>query len=250
MPEVSLLPSHSLILDGFTKMDHPRHHFSRLRLSIGFAFVAALMLLLSGLSRTPLPSYRYVLIADRATQTWLFTTSTALQSLLTEAAVIVHPKDQVLVNGMPVTISATAPSTTAAALSNLPQIIRVQRAFHVQIIDGDTARAVSLVGDTVADALLAAKIALVRADQVEPALDTALSDNLTIRLYRAVEITIVREGQRFITRTSGKTVAAALAESGIALIDAETVAPSEQTAITPGLIIYLSQAPTHPIPTP
>ena len=230
-------------------MDHPRHRFSRFQLSIGIAVVAVSMLLFSGLSLTTLRSYRYVLIADRATQTWLLTNSTALQSILAEAAITVHPEDQLIVDGVPAALPVTMPAT-AATMSSLPQIIRVRRAFQVQIIDGDRMQTVSVVGDTVADALLAAQVTLVRADQVEPALDTALSDKLTIRLRRAVEITIVRDGQRFTTRTSGKTVAAALAENGIAVIDTETVEPSEQTAITAGLVIYLSQAPVRTVPTP
>ncbi len=122
-----------------------------------------------------------------------------------------------------------------------PRYIRVVRARTIKLIDNTQSRDLLTAARTVGEALAEAKIALYVADSVMPDPSMALSDDTTITIERSTPITIRVDGRTLVTRTHGKTISAALAESGIALVGLDSSDPLPDQPIKPEMTIHVTR---------
>jgi len=146
-------------------------------------------------------------------------------AILAEAGVQVGEHDQVLVDGMPL---------QEADQSAAPRHVRVIRARPVQVQDGAQAPITLLTAaQTVGEALHAARIELYVADRVSPPVEAPLEAGQRITIQRSVPFTIAVDGRLLASRSAARTVGAALAEAGVALIGLDYCLPEESAPLTP-----------------
>jgi len=122
-----------------------------------------------------------------------------------------------------------------------PREIQVARAVAVRIeIDG-TPSMVYTTHQTVGEALHDAGVTLRLADSVTPEFGAPITDGSQITIRRSVGIKVLVDGRTLDTRTHGKTVNAALAEIGIALVGLDYVIPDSTAPITPDMTIRVTR---------
>jgi uncharacterized protein YabE (DUF348 family) len=106
--------------------------------------------------------------------------------------------------------------------------ISVQRALTVTIQEAGAAPRIERTSArTVGEALAQLGYTLYAADAVSPPLDTLLRPGLAVTLQRALPVVVQVDGQAVPFRTRQTTVAASLAEAGIALLGADYTVPAE-----------------------
>lgn len=160
----------------------------------------------------------------------LRTRSRQPSEILAQAGIALRTADRVFVDGVPL---VERPYTQPISA------IRVARARPVQI-DTESGRVeVITAAETVGEALAEARLELFLADRVEPPPHTPLALNGTIRIVRAVPITILVDGRQFATRSAAETVGEVLAEAGIALVGLDYCIPSEGSAAQPEMTIQV-----------
>jgi resuscitation-promoting factor RpfB len=118
-----------------------------------------------------------------------------------------------------------------------PFHILVIRALPVQIDDNGIKSTIFTVHRTVGEALYDAKTTLYLGDSVIPDPAAPISENSIITVRRSVQVNLNVDGRTLITRTHGKTVGEALAETGIALIGLDFVVPDSSTPVQAGMTI-------------
>jgi uncharacterized protein YabE (DUF348 family) len=160
----------------------------------------------------------------------VLTHSTQPRDILNQAGVVIGPHDTVYVDGTPL-----QPTTYAAT----PRDLRVVRAFAVHLNDNGSLSTIYTTARTVGEVLDEAHIRLYVADAVVPDADAPISENGTITLQRSVPVTIQMDGRRLASRTHGKTVGAALAEAGVALIGLDYTIPDETAPVIPDMLIQV-----------
>src|SRR5262249_47975136 len=99
------------------------------------------------------------------------------------------------------------------------------------------AKTVQTVHRTVGEVLYDAGLALYLADVIEPNPAALIGSDRRITIRRSVPITFQADGRTLATRTHGKTVGAALAEIGIALVGLDYVTPGESSPVASGMTI-------------
>lgn len=77
-------------------------------------------------------------------------------------------------------------------------------------------------------------------DRVNYALTDEISGDAVIEIYRAVEVTIAYAGRTTVVPTTRQNVADVLEEAGIKIDEDDTVIPSPETLVTPGMYIQVS----------
>ena len=115
--------------------------------------------------------------------------------------------------------------------------IEVDHALRVTLDDGGQSSTLMTTAPTVGEALYEAGITLYLADTVDPALDSAITDDMTVRIQRSQPISIVADGVTLETRAQGATVADALASAGVALMGLDYSIPDENSPLQPGISV-------------
>ncbi len=150
-------------------------------------------------------------------------------AILAEAGVPLGDYDQILVDGAPL---------AQATYHLTPQHVRVLRARMVQVQDGDQPpQTVYTVAQTIGEALHGARIGLYVADRVSPSVSAPLEANSLITIRRSVAFSILLDGRVLPSRSTGRTVGEALAESGVALIGLDYCLPEESAPLVAGMTI-------------
>ncbi len=150
--------------------------------------------------------------------------------ILAQAGIVLNAADRVFVDGLPlVERPYLEPIST----------IQVVRARPIQIDTGSGRVTVVTAAETVGEALAAARLELFIADRVEPPPHTPLPANGTIRVVRAVPMTILVDGRQLATRSAAETVGEVLAEAGIALVGLDYCIPSEGSPAQPEMTIQV-----------
>ncbi len=150
------------------------------------------------------------------------------RDILQEAGVVVGSRDLIRVDQ---TDLKAEPYTTP------PREIQVVRALAVRVeIDGMEST-IYTAHRTVGEALYDAGVTLYLADSVMPDFGTPLNDGSLITIRRSVGVNVQVDGRTLDTRTHGKTVNAALAEIGIALVGLDYVVPDGTAPVTPDMTI-------------
>jgi uncharacterized protein YabE (DUF348 family) len=152
------------------------------------------------------------------------------RQILKQAGIALDTGDRVVVDG---------DITGSEAQAIIPQAIHVIRTKTIRLIDGDQTTTILTSASTVGEVLDEAGVVLFVADLIEPDPAAAIADGDTIRVSRSAQVFIQADGKRLATRTHGKTVADALADSGVAPVGLDYVVPAESTGLTPDMTIRL-----------
>ena len=144
---------------------------------------------------------------------------------------MVGQRDEVIIDGS---------RTTPDRLAEWPvpaQHITLRRTVELQIVDDSAQFVIETTSQTVGEALFESGVTLFLADEVTPDLNAPITSDMTITIHRARPISIVADGVTVETRARGTTVAAALAEAGLALVGQDYTIPAEDTALLPGMYV-------------
>ncbi|GAB4515871.1 MAG: hypothetical protein OHK0046_20020 [Anaerolineae bacterium] len=174
---------------------------------------------------------RTVSITVDGQTTILRTTFNSPQDIINSAGVVLSAADEIYVDGQRASLTDLlvwpAPVTE----------ITIYRPVAVEIVDGDETLTVRTTGDTVGEVLYEAGIALFLADSTVPGLNAAVSAGMQIVIDRSRPMTLIADGTRLEIRTTGQTVADALAEAGVSLMGLDYSIPSEGTEVLPGMSV-------------
>lgn len=158
----------------------------------------------------------------------IWTQQKTIAAFLDDAEITLEPDQQILVDQLPVPPQSMARQTVP------PFIEIVPREIVVSIEEGDRSQTHSTTMRTVAEALQETGIQLEEADQVDPAPATRLETGTTIRITRALPLTIQVDGQSIQTKSLHSEPLEVLAEAGIELGDADQLLPAAGTNLQAG----------------
>ncbi len=148
------------------------------------------------------------------------------QDILNAAEVTLAPADRVLVNG------SAVPQDQLDSYPLPANEIVVRRALAVTVEDGDQQIALdTTTAQTVGDAVAEAGLVLYLGDRVDPAVEEALIDSLTITVIRALPLSIEVDDTTIETRTQAETVGAALSDAGVVLTGLDYSLPAENARV-------------------
>ena len=127
-----------------------------------------------------------------------------------------------------------------ATASSRPSGPRIQ----YTLVDGGQAIGLASDAPTVGEALAQAGIVLYLADRIQPPIEARLTPGLTVVIDRSQPVVIEVDGDTLRTRVSpdAETVADALAEAGIALLDQDYTLPSAGSPLPPEGVILVKRA--------
>ncbi len=142
--------------------------------------------------------------------------------LLAEAGVGLSPDDQIMADGVPVSLDQALPPAKAHSL-------QVRRATQIALNDGTQEYNFVSTASTLGGALWEQGITLYHSDQLSLPPDTPLEgEAIQASLRRSQTLTIRSQGQSIQTRSIGPTVGAALADTGFALQGSDYSLPPDQ----------------------
>lgn len=153
--------------------------------------------------------------------------------IINSAGITLSANDEVRVDGTWATLE-TLPLWTVPASS-----IEIWTALNLIIIDDGISSTLRTNTKTVESALFEAGVTLYLTDRVSPASDTALTDNMTITIDRALPIKLVVDGVTVSARTNATTVADVLSEMNAPLFGLDYVKPDSSTPVTEGMTIEI-----------
>lgn len=179
-------------------------------------------------------SLRTVTLTLNDTIQTLRTPFTTPYDILRQAGITVTEKDRLWLDG-------TETDATGLLLWTIPVLdITIKRAVTITIFDNGAQIPFTTAAGTVGEALYEAGITLYMTDIITPEVHTPLSDNQQIHIQRALPVTIRADDTTLVTRvTAGSTVADALAQTGVLLVGLDYVLPTEETPITPNMVIQV-----------
>jgi uncharacterized protein YabE (DUF348 family) len=151
--------------------------------------------------------------------------------ILNEAGITLSEKDRVWVDGTETHLADMLVWPVPATR------IMVRHARTVVVLDDGRQTEIETASDTVAEALYEGGFILYLADTVSPDLNTAITPDLTISIYRSSPISIIADGVSLETRAQGTTVADALGAVGVMLMGLDYSIPDENSPMQPGMII-------------
>ena len=154
-------------------------------------------------------------------------------AILREAGIAPSDADKIWVNGALARLDALPDWSVPA------QRIEIRRAASVTIVDDGERSTIATTAETVGEALLEAGIALYLTDEVSPSLDSDVMEAMTIRVKRALPITLQLDGVEIEARSNAATVADALAELNAPLYGLDYVKPPGETSVTEGMRIEI-----------
>jgi len=170
------------------------------------------------------------LIVDGRARTFL-TPLTNPAEILDSAGIELTDVDRVSVDG------------TEATLANLTRwpipatSISIKHAVPIHIEDDDQTTTIYSALDTVGEALFDSGVTLYLADGVSPELSAAIEADMTVTIRRSQPLSVIVDGVTLESRSSGDTVADALADAGIALTGLDYAIPGDNAALRPGMFI-------------
>ncbi len=153
--------------------------------------------------------------------------------ILNSAGIVVTSDDRIQVNGALARLNALADWTIPA------EHIEVRRPFSLTIIDDGKRSRVLSSTETVGAALAEAGISLQLKDKVDPALESAISGEMTITIERATAIALRLDGVFIEARTHSQRVGEVLQELNAPLFGQDYVIPSGDTEIVTDMLIEI-----------
>jgi uncharacterized protein YabE (DUF348 family) len=169
------------------------------------------------------------------------TLSQTVGELLRELALDTRPGDLVSLNQQEASAASALfpdPLATPMRYQNAPRLL-IERAVSLTVLDSGVELVIRTTAKTVGEALWQAQIIVFLGDTVEPSLEKPALPGMRISLLRSRPLIILADGAMIKTRTQGKTVAAALAQEGIALAGQDRSEPPPETAMRDGLRVQV-----------
>ncbi|MBI5823226.1 MAG: G5 domain-containing protein [Chloroflexi bacterium] len=143
--------------------------------------------------------------------------------ILTEAGIRLQATDRVLVNGIPLALDQ--PITT-----NDPIQLQLRRTVSLTLVTPQGEQTLQTSALTVGQALSEAGLSLSVNDLVNPPVETAVTDSMTVTYSPARDLVITSGEDAINIRSAAGTVGSALAEAGIPLTGLDTSRPLESEA--------------------
>ena len=153
------------------------------------------------------------------------TQQATLGGFLAEIGLSAPPGARLLADGQPVAAPGDQP---------LPRQLAIDPYKTLIIVDGNQRRGLRTTAQTVGQALLEAGVSLAALDTVNPPRETPLQTGLTITIARAAPYRVSADGQTVDVHSGATTVAAVLADNGIALGPLDYTRPPLDAAVSPG----------------
>jgi uncharacterized protein YabE (DUF348 family) len=169
-----------------------------------------------------------VIITDNDKTITLQTDERVLSALLTQVGITLNPNDRVLLNGL--LIASDQPITTYSTPSAgqaYPITLQIRRASPLTLVTPDGEQQLQSSAFTVGEVLKEATYWLHAGDKIEPALNSPITDSMTITVTPSRELMISVDGESVEINSSARTVGEALAEAGIPLIGLDYSLPAE-----------------------
>lgn len=176
---------------------------------------------------------REVEIVDNGNRRAVLTALENPLEILRQADIALSDADKIWVNGALADYDAL-PGWTVPA-----RHIRIRRAFRLTVVDDGQSSTIMSNAETVGNALFAAGIKLYLTDEVNPPLDSAISDSLTISIKRAIPVELMVDGVVIEARTNAKLVADVLVELHAPLFALDYVQPAGDTSVSEGMRIEI-----------
>jgi resuscitation-promoting factor RpfB len=171
-----------------------------------------------------------VTIIDGEQVTTLQTEERVVSALLIQAGITLELHDDVLLNGRPV-------DALDQRIEDDPITLQIRRAVPVTLSSPQVEQTLQTSAFTVGEALQEAGIKLSVGDQIDPPLQSPITDlqpaNSPILISRSRSLAITADGGQLQTASSARTVGEALAEAGIPLLGLDYSLPSEEEALPP-----------------
>jgi len=178
-----------------------------------------------------------------------------VQGVLADAGLKVNAYDRLWLDGEPATPEtrlppAPVPSRVSSRVPQgrlwagkepIPLTLKVQRAVRLTVQDEGLPFTIYTTAPTVGEALRAEGIVLYLGDLVRPGLESRVVDGMHVVIQRSTSIVLVADGRAFRTRTRQKTVAAALAEHGLALVGLDRVTPALSESVEDNMTIRVTR---------
>ena len=191
----------------------------------------------------------------------LLTQHDTIDYILSEADLVLHPVDEILVEGARVPLDSSLPAAkptgqrtpakqlfatttpSGAILSSRPEPVRitVDRAIPITVIDEQAVSTFYTARDTVNEALQEQGIMLFPEDRVRPGLDASLARGLRVFIDRSTPVTVIVDGQIIETRTHQETVAEVIGQLGISLVGQDYSRPAPDHVIAPNEAIEITR---------
>ena len=165
---------------------------------------------------TPPPT---IIIIDNDKTITLQTDERAPSALLTQAGITLNPNDRVLLNGL--SISLDQP------IINYSITLQTRRAVAITLITAQGQKQLQSSAFTVGEVLQDATYWLHAGDKIDPALNSPITDDMTITVTSSRELTVSVDGEILQIQSSARTVGEALAEAEIPLIGLDYSLPTE-----------------------
>lgn len=118
-----------------------------------------------------------------------------------------------------------------------PASILVLRSATLRVLENGTLRVIQTTQREVGQALDDAGIDLYLADSVEPGLNVAVEDGMSVTLRRSQPVTIAVDGRTLTTRATGLTVGDVLAAVGVAPLGEDITEPPLEARFEEGMAI-------------
>jgi uncharacterized protein YabE (DUF348 family) len=144
--------------------------------------------------------------------------------ILTNASIVPGADDRVFVNGIPYQLDQ--PITMDGALQ-----LQLRRAVTLTLVAPQGRREIQTSALTVGEALSEAGAFLGANDEVNPPLDSPITDSMTVTYLPARDLVVTTGGDVINIRSAAGTVGEALAEAGIPLMGLDTSRPLENEAL-------------------
>ncbi len=157
---------------------------------------------------------------------WFFTATTEAHNILSEAGFSIFPGDELIVDGLPHAIAATASRTAPARLA-------IRSAYTVELEANGDSRILRSSAPTLGEALWEHGIVLYAGDRLVPGPETPLREGMHAHLVRSLPVRIVTAEMELRTRTSADTVGGALRQAGLTLQGFDYAIPAEDTPLPP-----------------
>ena len=160
-----------------------------------------------------------VIIIDGDKTLTLQTDESIPSKILKEVGVTLNPKDRLLLNGLLISPDQSITNRSVPSESQAyPFTLQIRRARSITLVTPDGQQQVESSAFTVGEALQEATYWLHARDKVEPALNSTVSDGMTIIVTPSRELTVSVDGGVVKTNSAAQTAGEALAEAGFPLI--------------------------------
>jgi uncharacterized protein YabE (DUF348 family) len=193
----------------------------------------------------------YELRVDGAVRQLLSRGST-VGDLLTEAAVRLHPGDEIWLDGGLVRADALLPVSSRAGPARLPMQggvhgfdarlptrLEIHRAIPLVVDDGSVPFTIYTTAPTVGEALLREGVLVYLGDSVRPSLGTRVRADMRVAIERSKALVITADGRTVRTRTKGKTVGESLVDLGVVVSGSDRTIPSTMDPVLDNMQIRI-----------